>query len=74
MDRLVETLGIASFSKSQVSVIAKALDTAVEGVPQPAGRWTPARTHSGAADALVLKAREGAGGQRARADHDQPGR
>jgi putative transposase len=30
MDKLVETLGITSLSKSQVSVMAKALDTAVE--------------------------------------------
>ena len=30
MDRLVETLGITSLSKSQVSVMAKELDTAVE--------------------------------------------
>jgi putative transposase len=30
MDKLVETLGITSLSKSQVSVIAKELDTAVE--------------------------------------------
>src|SRR3954451_1548544 len=30
MDKLVETLGITSLSKSQVSVMAKELDTAVE--------------------------------------------
>jgi len=45
MDRLVETLGITSLSKSQVSVMAKELD---------AGPYTFV-----AADALVLKVREG---------------
>ena len=38
MDRLVETLGITSVSKSQVSVMAKELDTAVEAFrTRPAG-------------------------------------
>ena len=67
MDKLVETLGITSLSKSQVSVMAKELDTAVEAFrtrPLDAGPYTFV-----AADALVLKVREaGPGGQRARAD------
>jgi putative transposase len=56
MDKLVETLGITSLSKSQVSVMAKELDTAVEAFrtrPLDAGPYTFM-----AADALVLKARE----------------
>ena len=55
-DRLVETLGITSLSKSQVSVMAKELDTAVEAFrtrPLDAGPYTFV-----AADALVLKVRE----------------
>src|SRR6187551_2328158 len=56
MDKLVRTLGITGLSKSQVSVMAKELDTAVE-----AFRTRP--LHDGpytfvAADALVLKVRE----------------
>lgn len=57
MDKLVETLGITSLSKSQVSVMAKELDTAVEAFrtrPLDAGPYTFV-----AADALVLKVREG---------------
>ena len=56
MDRLVETLGITSLSKSQVSVMAKELDAAVEAFrtrPLDAGPYTFL-----AADALVLKVRE----------------
>jgi putative transposase len=56
MDKLVETLGITSLSKSQVSVMAKELDTAVEAFrtrPLDAGPYTFM-----AADALVLKVRE----------------
>ncbi|MFP1155051.1 IS256 family transposase [Mycobacterium sherrisii] len=56
MDKLVETLGITSLSKSQVSVMAKELDTAVEAFrtrPLDAGPYTFL-----AADALVLKVRE----------------
>ena len=56
MDRLVETLGITSLSKSQVSVMAKELDAAVEAFrtrPLDAGPYTFV-----AADALVLKVRE----------------
>jgi putative transposase len=56
MDKLVETLGIAGLSKSQVSVMAKELDTAVEAFrtrPLDAGPYTFM-----AADALVLKVRE----------------
>ena len=56
MDKLVETLGITSLSKSQVSVMAKELDTAVEAFrtrPLDAGPYTFI-----AADALVLKVRE----------------
>jgi putative transposase len=56
MDKLVDTLGITSLSKSQVSVMAKELDTAVEAFrsrPLDAGPYTFV-----AADALVLKVRE----------------
>ena len=56
MDKLVETLGITSLSKSQVPVMAKELDTAVEAFrtrPLDAGPYTFV-----AADALVLKVRE----------------
>jgi putative transposase len=56
MDKLVETLGITSLSKSPVSVMAKELDTAVEAFrtrPLDAGPYTFM-----AADALVLKVRE----------------
>src|SRR6187399_2631160 len=56
MDKLVETLGITSLSKSQVSVMAKELVTAVEAFrtrPLDAGPYTFV-----AADALVLKVRE----------------
>ena len=56
MDKLVETLGITRLSKSQVSVMAKELDTAVEAFrtrPLDAGPYTFV-----AADALVLKVRE----------------
>jgi putative transposase len=59
MDKLVETLGITSLSKSQVSVMAKELDTAVEAFrtrPLDAGPYTFV-----AADALVLKVREAGG-------------
>src|SRR5215216_3405848 len=57
MDKLVETLGITSLSKSQVSVMATELDEAVEAFrtrPLDAGPYTFV-----AADALVLKVREG---------------
>jgi transposase-like protein len=57
MDRLVSTLGITSLSKSQVSEMAKSLDAAVEAFrtrPLDAGPYTFV-----AADALVLKVREG---------------
>jgi len=56
MDKLVGTLGIAGLSKSQVSVMAKELDTAVEAFrsrPLDAGPYTFV-----AADAVVLKVRE----------------
>ena len=56
MDKLVQTLGITSLSKSQVSVMAKELDTAVEAFrtrPLDAGPYPFV-----AADALVLKVRE----------------
>ena len=55
MDKLVDSLGITSLSKSQVSVMAKELDTAVEAFrtrPLDAGPYTFV-----AADALVLKVR-----------------
>jgi len=57
MERLVETLGITRLSKSQVSAMAKDLDGQVEAFrtrPLNAGPYTFL-----AADALVLKVREG---------------
>ena len=57
MENLVETLGITRLSKSQVSVMARELDEAVAQFrtrPLDAGPYTFV-----AADALVLKVREG---------------
>src|SRR5579875_861650 len=57
MEKLVETLGITRLSKSQVSVMAGQLDAVVEDFrtrPLDAGPYTFV-----AADALVLKVREG---------------
>jgi putative transposase len=57
MEKLVQTLGITRLSKSQVSVMAKDLDAQVEAFrtrPLDAGPYTFV-----AADALVLKVREG---------------
>jgi putative transposase len=57
MEKLVETLGITTLSKSQVSAMAKDLDGQVEAFrtrPLNAGPYTFV-----AADALVLKVREG---------------
>jgi putative transposase len=58
MDRLVQTLGITGLSKSQVSVMARELDEHVEQFRtrrlEDAGPFTFV-----AADALVLKVREG---------------
>jgi len=57
MEKLVETLGITRLSKSQVSVMARELDAQVESFrtrPLDAGPYTFI-----AADALVLKVREG---------------
>ena len=57
MEKLVESLGVTSLSKSQVSVMAKDLDTQVAEFrhrPLDAGPYTFV-----AADALVLKVREG---------------
>jgi transposase-like protein len=57
MEKLVETLGITRLSKSQVSVMAAELDEAVEQFrtrPLDQGPYTFV-----AADALVLKVREG---------------
>jgi transposase-like protein len=57
MEKLVESLGITRLSKSQVSVMAAELDTVVEDFrtrPLDAGPYTFV-----AADALVLKVREG---------------
>ncbi len=58
MDKLVQTLGITGLSKSQVSVMAKELNEHVEKFRTrrltDAGPFTFV-----AADALVLKAREG---------------
>lgn len=70
MDKIVETLGITSLSKSQGSVMAKELDAAVEAFrtrPLDAGPYTFV-----AADALVLKVRRaGRCGQRARPDRHE---
>ena len=58
MDKLVQTLGITGLSKSQVSVMAKELDEHVEQFRtrrlEESGPFTFV-----AADALVLKVREG---------------
>ena len=57
MEKLVETLGITRLSKSQVSEMAKDLDEQVEAFrtrPLDAGPYTFV-----AADALVIKVREG---------------
>ena len=57
MEKLVESLGITRLSKSQVSVMAADLDAVVEDFrtrPLDAGPYTFV-----AADALVLKVREG---------------
>ena len=57
VEKLVETLGITRLSKSQVSEMAKSLDEQVEAFrtrPLDAGPYTFV-----AADALVLKVREG---------------
>jgi transposase-like protein len=57
VEKLVETLGITRLSKSQVSEMAKSLDAQVEAFrtrPLDAGPYTFL-----AADALVLKVREG---------------
>jgi putative transposase len=56
MERLVETIGVTSLSKSQVSVMAAEIDKQVEAFrtrPLDAGPYTFV-----AADALVLKVRE----------------
>ncbi|SBS77420.1 hypothetical protein MHPYR_430009 [uncultured Mycobacterium sp.] len=70
MDKLVETLGITSLSKSQVSVMVKELDAAVESFrtrPLDAGPYTFV-----AADAPGPQGPRGrAGGQRARADRNR---
>jgi putative transposase len=68
MEKLVETLGITRLSKSQVSVMAKELDEHVADFrsrPLDAGPYTFV-----AADALVLKVREGGRRQRRRAPGD----
>jgi transposase-like protein len=57
MERLVDSLGITKLSRTQVSVMARELDTAVadfRGRPLDTGPYTFV-----AADALVLKVREG---------------
>jgi putative transposase len=56
MERLVESLGVTSLSKSQVSTMAVQLDEQVQAFrtrPLDAGSYTFV-----AADALVLKVRE----------------
>lgn len=57
MEKLVEQLGITRLSKSQVSEMAKDLDGQVEAFGP--GCWTPGPYTFVAADALVLKVREG---------------
>jgi putative transposase len=57
VDKLVETLGIASLSKSQVSELAKSLDTAVEQFRNRPLDGGPYRLVQ--ADALTVKVREG---------------
>ena len=57
MDKLVQSLGISGLSKSQVSVMAKDLDTQVEAFRHRRAR--PGPYTFVAADALVLKVREG---------------
>src|SRR6201996_9208658 len=62
MEKLVETLGITRLSKSQVSEMARDLDAQVEAFrtrPLDAGPYTFV-----AADALVLKVREGVGAKK----------
>ncbi len=57
MEKLVESLGITRLSKSQVSIMARGLDKQVESLrtrPLDAGPYAFV-----AADALVLKVREG---------------
>lgn len=56
MDKLVQSLVIAGLSRSQVSVMAKDLDSQVGVRQPPAG---PGPYTFVAADALVLKVREG---------------
>jgi len=57
MEKLVETLGITRLSKSQVSVMARELDEHVESFrTRP---WDAGPSTFVAADALVLKVREG---------------
>ena len=58
MDRLVASLGITGLSKSQVSEMAKDLDTQVEAFPTRS-LAEPGPFTFVAADALVLKVREG---------------
>ena len=57
VDKLAETLGIASLSKSQVSELAKSLDAAVEQVRNRPLDGGPYRLMQ--ADALTVKVREG---------------
>lgn len=70
MERLVETLGVTKLSKSQVSIMAKELDEAVEAFrtrPLDAGPYTFL-----AADALVLKVREAGRVVGVHSIYDQP--
>jgi putative transposase len=68
MEKLVDSLGITRLSRSQVSEMARDLDAQVEAFrtrPLDAGPYTFV-----AADALVLKVREGGRGERRRAPGD----
>ena len=58
MEKLVESLGITRLSKSQVSRDGQAISTSRSRRSGPA-RWTPGPYTFVAADALVLKVREG---------------
>jgi hypothetical protein len=70
MEKLVEQLGITRLSKSQVSIMAKELDEQVGAFrTRPLGQDPYTFV---AADALVLKVREGRpGGERARPGRDR---
>jgi hypothetical protein len=67
MDKVVETLGITSLSKSQASVMAKELDIAVEAFRTRAAGCRPVHVH-GRRRPGPQGPRRWSGGQRARPD------